>query len=642
MSRAARVSEEVRAPGRRLDSLLSDAARRHGDRTAIRAASTGDPDAAGTDDAGTTFAELDAAATRWAAVLRRHTGDDRAVVALVSPLSAGFVAAFHGIVRSGNIVAPVNPLLRADELRHLLGLTRARVAVVTAPVAAELRRIRDELPHLTEVVDLGEPGNADPAPREPAGAGADDTACLQFTSGTTGPPKAAMLTHRNLLVNAAQVAEAHRLGPDSVVLNHLPKYHLMHMNSALLAGATQVLCTDPDPVAAVHAANHHGATHFYSIPMRLIRLAADDRLGDLALRTTRMIASGGAALPAPAAETLRARLGVPVFQGYGLAETSPLTHSDGPDRPRPGSVGPVVRGTECRIVGVDSRAVLPTGHTGEVQVRGPQVMRGYLADGADAEGPVASDGWLSTGDVGRLDEDGFLFLVDRVKDVFKCDNYLVSPSEVERVLRAHPAVADCAVFEYPDPVSGAVCGAFLVPAGGPAADGAESTGTYVRGVLAEVNAELPYYQHIKVAEAVHAVPRSANGKIQRSRLRDALVRLRAARPHPGGTPMSTADDQVVAITKFTLRKEPAEFEQAFREHAAFMRGRPGFHRAQMVRSTRSPEVYINIGWWQDAESYLAVLRSDEFRGHLGMFAELADVEPQMGPVLFSLEPPEEA
>ncbi|GAA3726047.1 AMP-binding protein [Streptomyces tremellae] len=648
-----------------LDALLTRAAAQYPERTAIRRVRQGrpasDPDTWAADEI--TFARLDDEATAWAARLRRHAGPGRAVVAVVSPLSTPFVAAFYGTVRGGDIVAPLNPLVRADELHHLLGTTRARVAVVTTEVAAELATLRDRLPHLAAVIDLDAPdegplpGRAHAAHDTPGIP--DDVACLQFTSGTTGPPKAAMLTHRNLLVNAAQMAEAHQLGPDSVVLNHLPKYHLMHMNSALLTGATQILCTDPDPVAALHAANDHRATHYYSIPARLLRLARDERLTGLDLHTTRVVASGGAALPAAVAETLAGQLGVPVFQGYGLAETSPLTHSDSPVRPRPGSVGPALRDTQCRIVSLDDPArVLPRGEAGEVQVRGPQVMRGYLRDGARVAGPVDHEGWLSTGDVGRIDEDGYLFLVDRIKDVFKCDNYLVAPSEVERALRAHPAVADCAVVDYPHPLSGAVCGALIVlapgsaplPATGEGAGSGGDDGTPAQAgepggvpaaVLAEVNARLPYYQRIQVAEAVMTVERSANGKIQRSRLRDALIDRRAERARTGGKSVSSADGQVVAITKFTLRKDPAEFEEAFRGHAEFMRGRPGFQRAQMVRSARTPDVYINIGWWQDAPSYLAVLRSEEFRGHLGMFAELAEVEPLMGPVLFSLQPPEQ-
>ncbi|WP_225102134.1 AMP-binding protein [Streptomyces sp. CoH27] len=598
-----------------LDGLVSRAARRYGDRVAVRTASP--------DSAALTFSELDAAADRCAAAVQKLIGTGGESVALASPLDPAFAVAFHGIVRSGNVVVPVNPLLRADELRHLLGAGRVRLAIVTPPVLAELRPLRAELPHLSEVLLLGEewPEDRPAAVGHPGG-----TACLHFTSGTTGPPKAAVLTHANLLVNAAQVARAHRLDDTSVTLNHLPKYHLMHLNSALYAGASQVLCPAPDPVEAVHSANRHRATHYYSIPMRLSRLAADDRLPQLGFDTVRMVASGGSALPAETAGALHGHFRVPVIQGYGLAETSPLTHSDGPDRPRPGSVGPVVDGTECRIVGLGTGQELAAGERGEVQVRGPQVMRGYL----EGTSPLDAEGWLATGDIGLLDEDGYLFLVDRIKDVFKCDNYLVSPTEVEKALRAHPAVADCAVADLPHALSGAVAGALLVLAD-PAAT--------VPGVVAEVNAKLPYYQHVRYAEPADAIPRSANGKIERRQLREELMKRRTAvPPRPGGNEVSDSVEPVVAVTKFTVKADTAEFEQAFKEHAEFMRSRPGFQRAQLIRSARTPEVYVNVGYWDDSASYLAVLQSDEFRGHLGLFARLADVEPFQGPVVSVLEP----
>ncbi|MEU4349646.1 AMP-binding protein [Streptomyces sp. NPDC023838] len=606
---------EDRAPSGTVDGLLARAARRHGDRVAVRGTAPG--------SLSLTFAELDAAADRWAAAIQALIGSDGQNVALASPLDPAFAAAFHGIVRSGNVVVPVNPLLRAGELRHLLGTTRARLAVVTDAIREELRPLRAELPYLGDVVLLGEEW---PQGRPAAVAHPADTACLHFTSGTTGLPKAAVLSHANLLVNAGQIARAHALDDGSVTVNHLPKYHLMHLNSALSAGATQVLCPDPDPVAAVRAANTHRATHYYSIPVRLNRLAADARLPELALDTVRLIASGGSALGAASAAALRDHFRIPVIQGYGLAETSPLTHSDGPRSPRPGSVGTVVEGTECRIVDPETGRAVPVGERGEVQVRGPQVMRGYL----EGPSPLDAEGWLATGDIGRVDEDGYLFLVDRIKDVFKCDNYLVSPAEVERALSAHPAVADCAVVDLPDPLSGAVAAALVV-----LADPAAS----LPAVVAEVNAALPYYQHVRHAEPADAVPRSANGKIERRQLREELMQRRApVPPRPGGNEVSDSPQPTIAVTKFTVKADTAEFEQAFKEHAEFMRSRPGFQRAHLVRSARTPEVYVNVGYWDDTASYLAVLQSEEFRSHLGLFARLADVEPFQGPVVSTLEP----
>ncbi|WP_433170035.1 class I adenylate-forming enzyme family protein [Actinoallomurus sp. CA-150999] len=469
-----------------LDALPRTAARTAPDRTAIRAG-----------DRSLTFAELDEAVTRCAAALHDLLGPPGAVVALVSTLDPDFAIAYYGIVRAGHVVAVVNPLLRAETLQHVLALSGAR-AVLAPP------HLHDRMPPLDLLLPTGsaELRRAPHAPgHEP---GLDDVACLQFTSGTTGPPKGVRLSHRNLTVNAAQIAGAHGLGPGAVTLNHLPNYHPMHLNSALAAAATQVLCAAPDPASAVAMANRYHATHYYSLPVRLSKLAQDP--GDLAFDTVTAVFSGGSALPVPAATALSRHFGVPVVQGYGLAETSPLTHSDPPQRPKPGSVGPAVPGTECRIVDVDSREALAAGEKGEIQLRGPQLMLGYL--GGDTG--VDEDGWFSTGDLGRVDPDGHLFLVDRLKDTFKCDNWLVSPAEIERVAARHPAVRDCVVFDHPHEHSGAVAHALVVLAD-PAADAAD--------IAAFVNDRVPYYERIHRITAVPAIPRSPSGKVVRRDLR---------------------------------------------------------------------------------------------------------------------------
>ncbi|MFI7499856.1 class I adenylate-forming enzyme family protein [Streptomyces sp. NPDC049687] len=475
-----------------------------------------------------TFAELDESASALAGVLRTVLSGHGQVVAVSALLDPDFTVAYFGVARSGHVAAVVNPLLREDDLVHVLGLSGARAAFVDSGLYPCLAAVRDRLPGLEHVFLLGPAG--DPAPARhltellatapaapaapPAAPSPDDVVCLHFTSGTTGRPKAVRLTHRNLLVNAHQIAVAHALDGDSVAVNHLPTYHPMHQNSALHALATQVLCTEPDPAAPVRTANRHRATHLYSLPFRLALLAQHERLPDLKLDTVAHIASGGSALPPAAASRLSAHFGVPVFQGYGLAETSPLTHSDDPHSPVPGSVGRPVHGTECRVVDVETRQVLPGGESGEVQVRGPQVMRGYL--GAPAASGVEPDGWFSTGDVGRIGPDGRLFLVDRLKDVFKYHNWLVSPSETERALRRHALVADCVVFDHPEGAAGAVAHALVVLRTG--------EGTDESGALAEVcrlaNSGLPYFQQVRYAEAVPSIPRSPGGKVRRRELRD--------------------------------------------------------------------------------------------------------------------------
>jgi long-chain acyl-CoA synthetase len=449
-----------------------------------------------------------------------------------------------------------------------------------------------------------------------------DVACIQFTSGTTGPPKGVLLTHRNLTANAAQVARAHRLTAGSVLLNHLPKYHLMHMNAAVSAGSAQVPCAAADTAAAIELANKTGATHFYTIPMRLNRLAADPRLPELRLETVQMIASGGTSLAADVATSLARHFGVPVFQGYGLAETSPLTHSAGPEDPRPGSVGVPVAGTECRIVDLTSGAVLPPGGRGEVQVRGPQVMRGYL-DPLEATG-IDGEGWLATADVGYLDQDGALHIVDRLTDLFKCDNYLISPSEIEAVLGAHPLVRECAVVGYPDEFSGNVPTAVvsLEAAGADSRD----TGQAIADITAFVAQRVPHYQRIRHVEVVGTLPRSPNGKIQRRDLRAELVTRRelTVRPVSGQRQewssriMDESKDLsslIAVITRFRTKGDPEQFERFFLEHVEYMRAQDGFGSHQAVRLADDPSVYVNFGWWLSQEAFQKVVGSDEFRSH---------------------------
>ncbi|MBW5424964.1 AMP-binding protein [Streptomyces sp. BG9H] len=634
-----------------LDGLLSRAASAHPRRTAVALSGTGEH---------LDFGTLDARVTAAAHGLRALRLAPGATVAVASVLHPDFAVAYYAAARAGLVTAVVNPLLREEDLLHVLTLGAAEVAFVDGPLYERLKPVQHRLPGLRRVVLMGRGGTpertapgafdgsghmglaeliaeGEGAPDgEPPAADPDAVVCVQFTSGTTGRPKAVRLTHRNLTHNATQIAAAHRVDASSVCLNHLPTYHPMHLNSAVAAGATQVLCPAGDPAEAVAAANAHRATHLYSLPVRLIRLAAHPDLRALTLETVRRIASGGSALPAPAARALTEHFGIPVLQGYGLAETSPLTHSDDPDHPVHGSVGRPLPGTECRVVDVASRAVLATGEVGEVQLRGPQLMKGYLG-GPDGTG-LEPDGWLSTGDVGRIADDGRLFLVDRLKDVFKCDNFLVAPSEVEQVLNRHPRVADSVVVDLPHEFSGAVAGALVVLTGA-GEDG--DLRTALAEVVSEVNGQLPYYQQLQHAEPVAAIPRSGNGKIQRRELRERLLALRAqsgvtghaqhpADPSPTTPPKETAMSapQFTVVNTFTL-KDPAraeEFERRFLDHVQWMRQQPGFVAHQAVRRADQPEVYVNFGWWQTGEQFKQVLSSDTFQAHAKAFHELVTVD----------------
>lgn len=511
-------------PRIRLDGLLRQAAVRDPAGCALRTAA-----------GPVTFAELDDRADRIAAYLEGTLGRRGARVGVANTLDAVFPAAYYGTARSGNTVVLVNPLLRAEGLEHVLASAAVEVAFVPTATAELLVKLADRLPALRTVVvtDASEgivPSDAVPlraaldsvSGRQPLPALATDLdadVCVQFTTGTTtGRPKGVRLSHRNLVANAAQTAAAHHLGSDSVTLNHLPLHHVMHLNSAMYAGAEQVLCADPDPWTSLRHAARAGATHYYGLPARLHRLARDERL--LADRGSApggprltVVLSGGTALAPPAARVLSEHIGVPVVQGYGMAELSPLSHCQSPYGPGAvGGVGAVVPGTECRIVHLDTRQVLGAHATGELQIRGPQVMAGYLDDSGPA--PVDAGGWFSTGDVGHLNDDGQLFLVDRLGDVFKHDNELVSPSAVEAVLGDDPRVTDCIAAGWPDDVHGAVVWTGIVLRD-PAAPGLIAV---VDSIVERANERLAPYERIHRAEVLDAVPRTPVGKPERRML----------------------------------------------------------------------------------------------------------------------------
>ena len=559
-----------------------------------------------------TYGEFDRLVDVWADRLKKANG----AVAVAAVLDPAYAVAFFAILRAGLVAVPLNPWLRRDGLRHELGTVGAGLAWLTAEQVEQLpdHKYAMKLPGIGEPPDIS---------AEPNGHDRPAAAVALFTSGTTGPSKAVLLSAASLTSNAAQTADAHRITGDSVLLNHLPKFHHMHLTAAVSAGATLVLWPAPEPASAIAAANRFRATHLYDIPARLAALAEHPGLDRLELTTCRMIASGGTALPAPAARRLAAHFRIPVIQGYGLAEAGPLTHSERPDAPRPGSVGPVLAGTECRIVDLAAGTPVPAGALGEVQVRGPQVMTGYLNG---PEHPIDADGWLSTGDIGRVDADGYLFLVDRIKDVFKCDHELVSPGELERRLAEQPGVRESVVLDVPDKVRGAVPVALVALDG----DGGRSTPGWIdhrhtqerlAAAVAAVNAEVPPFQRIVRAELLDRVPRHLTGKPARRELRSWL--LAHGTDHERSTPV------IAQILTFRVKDDPDEFERLFKAHAEFMRAQPGFIAFAMYRSMGNPGTYVNVGQWQDAESCRAVATSPEFQAHVREFAHLVDVDSDM-------------
>jgi acyl-CoA synthetase (AMP-forming)/AMP-acid ligase II len=440
------------------------------------------------------------------------------VVALFAPNAPEYAIAFHAIAAIGAVATTINPSYTVDELAFQLEHAGARALVSGAEVldrAAEAaRRAGVEALYVfgdegaTPFAELLE-GDPEAAPTDAAGP--DDLVALPYSSGTTGLPKGVMLTHRNLVANILQSTAQQPVTAEDTLIGVLPLFHIyglsVVMNAVLRNGATLVTMPRFDLDGYLALVQEHRATKAHLVPPIVLALARSPVVERYDLSSLVLVNSGAAPLSAELQQAAADRIGCPVVQGYGMTESSPVTHVTPLDRARHrlGSIGPPVPNTECRIVDLLSGAELGPGEEGEVCVRGPQVMRGYLDDPEATAATVDADGWLHTGDVGRADEDGYVVLVDRVKELIKYKGYQVAPAELEAVLLEHPAVAEAAVVGRPDEEAGEVPKAFVALAG-------EAT---EEEIMAFVAARVAPYKKLRSVEVVDEVPKSPSGKILR-------------------------------------------------------------------------------------------------------------------------------
>lgn len=515
-----------------LDDLLRRAAARGGDGPAVTAG-----------DTVLTYPGIDREADRVAHCVRRAAPRPGAAVAVACTLDAGFPSRYYGVLRSGRVLALIDPYMGPAALHEVLTAAEVEVAFVPTSLAEVLVKLEDRLPRLhtvvvTDAVDAMAPGSAVPlaaalagvpaTPYERGGVDVDAVACLQFAPHATEGLRTVRFTHRNLVAGAAQTAIVQQLGPGAVVVNHLPLYHPAHLNAAVHAGVHQVLCPDPDPWAGITMAARTGAGHYYAPASRLDRLARDERFAPghprLPGPRLRAVLAAGTALDPSGARRLRDVLGVPVLQGYGLSELCALSHHQLPgSRPGLGAVGVPLPGTECRIVAPVGRTPVQVWSTGEVEIRGPQVGPGRT----QAAPPAATarhgqDGWFATGDAGYLDEDGALHVVDRLGTVFTCDDTLIAPSLIERVIGEDPRVAECVVADWPDPAHGALVWAGIVLREETPAARALGLLDTLDSIAERANARLGPGEQIRRLEALEAVPRGPGGAPARRRVRARL------------------------------------------------------------------------------------------------------------------------
>jgi long-chain acyl-CoA synthetase len=488
---------------------------------------------------GTTFefGRLQALVEKMAASLAASGVKKGDRVALMLPNCPQYVVSFFATVRLGAIVTQINPMYVEREIGHILNDSGAEIIVAHADVYVRVKAVLpDTNLKIVVVVDFGseELGaghrsfadflatDVEPVPEvdiDPA----EDVAALQYTGGTTGKSKGAMLTHRNLVANVQQTIDVFVRDPAQFTgrkcVGALPFFHIYGLTCVMLfgikLGVEQVLLSRFEVQEALAVFENDRPTMFSGVPtMYMALLASGADLRKHHLHDVQIFNSGGSALPVNLKRSFEEKVGKPLFEGYGLSEASPVTHNNPPflGQGREGSIGIPIPSTEARVVDVETgETEMPIGDSGELIIKGPQVMKGYL-DMPKETAETLKDGWLYTGDVAKLDESGYFYIVDRKKDMILASGYNVYPREIEEVLFEHPGVAEAVAIGVPDEYRGEAVKAFVVKRPGAQATEEE--------VLAFCKERLAAYKAPKAVEFREELPKSAVGKLLRRVLVD--------------------------------------------------------------------------------------------------------------------------
>jgi long-chain acyl-CoA synthetase len=468
------------------------------------------------------YGELDRQARQLAAALDRvgvRPGDR---VALFLPNIPEFAVAYLAAQKLGAVVVSMNAMLKADEAAYVLRDSGAIALFTTEALLEQIAPVRAQLPGLRHLVlcegqavgavplaALLEAG-ADFASRAMNGG---DPAAILYTSGTTGRPKGAVLTHGNVISNYLATIRCVGSVTGDRHLLFVPLYHCFGqnfiMNAVFGSAGTIVLQRRYDREVTLAAVRELGVTHFYGVPTIYIYLLAAG-VGPAELASVRYFFSAAATMPREVAHTWRERFGSPIYEGYGLTETSPFAAYNHAGNYRLGSVGVPIDGVEMKVVD-ETGSSLPAEQQGEICIKGPNVMAGYFGRAEETQA-VLRDGWFHSGDIGYRDEDGYYFLVDRLKDMINCAGFKVWPREVEEVLYQHPAVAECAVVGAADPVKGEKVRAFV----------RLKAGARPQAELLRVHCEERLARYKVPCELVfdREIPKSPAGKILKRVLRD--------------------------------------------------------------------------------------------------------------------------
>ncbi|ODU07466.1 MAG: fatty-acid--CoA ligase [Pseudonocardia sp. SCN 72-86] len=493
--------------------ILRASAARFGDRTALVTAGRT-----------LSFTELDALSDRVAAWLAGRGVEPGRPVSLYAQNRWEWVVAYHGALKAGAVVNPVNVMLTPEELAFVLRDCDAAVVLTSGEQAATVVELTRDLPRLDTVVTFGEAAEgAVPfaelltcdGPVPDVGTDPDSPSTIGYTSGTTGHPKGAVQSHRAVLWNCAATATMHGRTADDVVVTALPAPHVygnVVINGTFLAGGTVVLMERFHPGETLRLITEHRATLFEGVPAMYSMLLADAALDQADLSTLTRSTVGGQTIATSTIERWEQRSGAPLIELWGMTEIAGLGTTHPVHAPRvPGSIGVSLPGVQVRIADLEdvTRDAEP-GQPGELMVRGPIVMLGYHGNPEATAETIEPDGWMHTGDIATMTGAGHVFVVDRRKDMIITSGYNVYPAEVERVLAAHPGVALVAVGPVPDAVRGELACAYVVRAAGTDATEEE--------LIAYAGGRLAAYKRPRLVRFVDTLPATSTGKIMRREL----------------------------------------------------------------------------------------------------------------------------
>lgn len=497
-----------------LGQILPHAAQRYGDRTALIIG-----------ERSFSFRELDALSNRFAHGLVGLGVEPGDRVTLYAENRWEWVVAYHGILKTGAVVNPINVMLTPAEVEFVAKDCEAKALVASFEKAQPILDIADRTPLAALIVF----GREAPAPAvsfeqlleagsesfDPIVTGFEKLSTIGYTSGTTGTPKGAMLSHRAILLNIAMTAQVFGRGPDDTMVNGLPLPHVygnVILNGGLWFGGKLVLLERFDPGLALAAIEEHRGTIFEGVPTMYMYMLDHPTLPDRDLSSLTRCTVGGQTMPAAKARAVEARFGCELLELWGMTELGGLgTAHPSYGMNRHGSIGVPIPYVECRIADAeDASRDLPKNTVGELMVRGPIVMEGYFGNEAATREAIEPDGWLHTGDVARMDEEGLIYIVDRKKDMILTAGHNVYPAEIERVVSAHPAVALVAVGKVDDEVKGELAKAYVVLGQGQTATEAE--------ILAHCRNSLAAYKVPRAVKFVDDLPKTSTGKLLRREL----------------------------------------------------------------------------------------------------------------------------